>query len=110
MVFLQRQNEERSDKNDLEQEFFLHTLECLAAFNGCDVIAGNWMITPYEVEFGQRIGVGGLYIYIQDRAFTCAIISLICGEVHKGTWHNSEVSIKTFKTKSGFIPSPTVYL
>jgi hypothetical protein len=34
------------------------------------------MITPYEVEFGHRIGFGGLFVCCKAHLFLCVIISL----------------------------------
>lgn len=75
MICLQRRLDEQLDDNDREREFFLHTLEYLTASHGSDVVAENWMVTSYEVEFGPRIGVGGLYVC--SRAWLCAVSSLI---------------------------------
>jgi len=50
----------------------------------------NWIITSYDVEFGDRIGVGGF------------------GEGYKGVWNNSRVAIKIVRTPSGDVPSPMV--
>lgn len=65
ILCLQKRLDEQLHRNDQqrEREFLSHTLECLTAFNGFDVVAESWMITPYEVDFGCKIGVGGLYVY-----------------------------------------------
>ena len=59
MVSLQRRLDHLSD-GDQEREFFSHTLEYLSTTSGHEVQMENWMITPYEVEFGPQIGSGGL--------------------------------------------------
>jgi hypothetical protein len=61
MVSLQRRLDHRSDDNR-ERQFFSHTLEYLTTASGRQVEMENWMITPYEVEFGPLIGSGGLYV------------------------------------------------
>ena len=59
MVSLQRRLDHLSD-GDQEREFFSHALEYLSTTSGHEVQMENWMITPYEVEFGPQIGSGGL--------------------------------------------------
>lgn len=63
MVCLQRQLESRSI-GGRERQFFSHVVQYLSSFTGSQVNVENWMITPYEVDFGQRIGVGGLYEFM----------------------------------------------
>jgi len=48
---------------DRERQFFSHTLEYLMAEVGFEAEVEDWIITPYKVEFGHRIGMGGLYVY-----------------------------------------------
>lgn len=76
IVCLQRRINDQLDRNDPEREFFLHTLRYLTALNGSDAIAGNWMITSYEVNLEHRIGYGGLYVYLQVISSSC--MSFIC--------------------------------
>jgi hypothetical protein len=61
MVSLQRRLDHPSD-GDRERQFFSHTLEYLTTTSGRQVKMENWMITPYEVEFGPLIGSGGLSV------------------------------------------------
>jgi len=61
MVCLQRRLDDGSDVEE-EQQFFSHSLQYLTALTGFSVEVENWMITSYEVEFGYRIGFGGLYV------------------------------------------------
>jgi hypothetical protein len=61
MVSLQRRLDHRSD-GDTERQFFSHTLRYLTTSSGSQVEVENWMITPYEVEFGAQIGSGGLFV------------------------------------------------
>jgi hypothetical protein len=61
MVSLQRRLDHPSN-GDREREFFSHTLQYLTTTSGRQVEMKNWMITPYEVEFGPQIGSGGLYV------------------------------------------------
>jgi hypothetical protein len=60
MVSLQRRLQAGSI-DDREQQFFSHTLQYLTTASGRQVEMENWMVTSYEVEFGQEIGSGGLY-------------------------------------------------
>jgi hypothetical protein len=63
MVSLQRRLDHPAD-GDQEREFFSHTLQYLTTTSGRQVEMHNWMITPYEVEFGPLIGDGGLYVVL----------------------------------------------
>lgn len=59
IVSLQRRLDNRSDGNR-ERQFFSHVLRYLTRSSGIRVELQNWMITSYDVEFGQKIGCGGL--------------------------------------------------
>jgi hypothetical protein len=68
------------------------------------------MITSYDVEFGPKIGFGGLCVlrlcgYLN---VLCAHYMLYSGEVYKGMWNKLQVAIKVVRTDSGLIPSPMV--
>ena len=60
IVSLQRRLDHHSD-GERERQFFSHVLRYLTASSGLRVELQSWMITSYEVEFGPRIGSGGLY-------------------------------------------------
>lgn len=60
---LQRQLDSRPDGNR-ERQFISHVLEYLNSRSGYQVEIENWMITSYEIDFGHRIGVGGLCVHI----------------------------------------------
>jgi hypothetical protein len=62
MVSLRRRLDHAFD-GDRERQFFSHTLQCLATASGQQVEMKDWMITFYEVEFGPKIGSGGLYVH-----------------------------------------------
>lgn len=47
---------------DRDRRFFTHAHQYLTARNGQQVEVEHWMITSYEVEYGQEIGSGGLYV------------------------------------------------
>ena len=59
IVSLQRRLEGRSD-GDRERQFFSHVMRYLTTSSGIRVELQSWMITYYDVEFGQKIGSGGL--------------------------------------------------
>jgi len=59
IVSLQRQISQRSDSKR-ERQFFSHVLRHLTTSSGLRVELQDWMITSYDVEFGPRIGSGGL--------------------------------------------------
>jgi len=63
MVSIQRRLDNFSD-GDRERQFFSHALRYLITASGHQVEMENWMITSYEVEFGRRIGSGGLYVLL----------------------------------------------
>jgi hypothetical protein len=63
MVSLQRRLDHISD-GDQERQFFSHALRYLITTSGRQVEMESWMITSYEVEFGPRIGSGGLYVFL----------------------------------------------
>jgi hypothetical protein len=60
IVSIQRRLDLRLD-NDLERRFYSYVLRYLTTTSGLRVELQHWMITSYEVEFGPRIGSGGLY-------------------------------------------------
>jgi hypothetical protein len=46
---------------DREHAFFIHSLPRLMTISGNQVDWQRWMITSFDVEFGQQIHHGGLY-------------------------------------------------
>ena len=75
MVSLQRRLDNISDGNQ-ERQFFSHALRYLTTASGRQVEMESWMITSYEVEFGSRIGSGGLYAILLVSVY-CAFCSLV---------------------------------
>ena len=63
MVSIQRRLDNLSD-GDQERQFFSHALRYLTTASGRQVEMESWMITSYEVEFGHRIGSGGLCVLL----------------------------------------------
>jgi hypothetical protein len=59
MISLQKRLQTGSDE-DRERKFFAHTLKRLSISSGHQVEMEEWIVTLYEVEFGQEIGSGGL--------------------------------------------------
>jgi hypothetical protein len=49
---------------DRERRFYTHSLECLSVASGSVVELDKWTITPFEVEFGPKIGSGGLHVIL----------------------------------------------
>lgn len=71
VVCLQRRLDGQLD-GDRERQFFKHARHVLASCNEYEVDLESWMITSYEVDFGPRIGVGGLYVPLRNTsAFRC---------------------------------------
>lgn len=61
MTALQRQIEERIG-GEREQRFYSNVLSSLSTASKTTVQLERWMITSYEVEFGRKIGFGGLFV------------------------------------------------
>lgn len=108
-VCLQRQVNNRAD-DSREQQFLSHVLEYLNSYSGYHVKIESWMITSYEVEFGHRIGVGGLYVTTSVSSDVSFIKRFVngSGEVYKGIWNKTHVAIKVLVLQSGIIPSAVV--
>jgi len=73
MVSLEHRLREGSDE-DVERRFFTHTLRYLTTSSGRQVEMEDWMVTSYEVEFGQEIGSGGLYVF---STFSYSVVYLL---------------------------------
>ncbi|KAJ7649114.1 kinase-like domain-containing protein [Mycena polygramma] len=86
MVSLQKQLNHQNG-NRVEQTFYTHTLEYLTSTSGRHVKVEDWMISSFEVDFGQEIGKGGF------------------GTVYQGTWNRTEVAIKVLQNHAGIAPS-----
>ncbi|KAJ7627321.1 kinase-like domain-containing protein [Roridomyces roridus] len=83
MVSIERRIEENRGRNAPEQRFYSHTLQYLASTSRQQVKLENWMVSPFDVDFGEEIGVGGF------------------GTVFQGTWNRTEVAIKMIRNESG---------
>lgn len=59
MVSIERRMEENRSGNTAEQRFYSHTLQYLTSTSGKHVKLEDWMISPFEVEYGPEIGAGG---------------------------------------------------
>jgi hypothetical protein len=42
-----------------ERTFLERSMQYLSTASGCQVQLEDWMITSYEVDFGQQVGAGG---------------------------------------------------
>ena len=90
-----------------ERQFFSYVLRYLTVSSGLRVELQNWMITPYEVEFGPKIGSGRLCVSV-----VLVLLWLIhihnSGQVFLGTWDNTPVALKVLTTQGGIMPSSMV--
>jgi len=46
--------------NNQESQFFQRSLQYLCTISGTQVILEDWMVSAFDVEFGPKIGEGGL--------------------------------------------------
>ncbi|KAJ7624397.1 kinase-like domain-containing protein [Roridomyces roridus] len=74
----------------VQQTFYGHALQYLTVLSGQQVKAEDWMITPFEVDFGKEVGSGGF------------------GRVYRGTWNHTEVAIKVVRNVAGVTPRAEV--
>jgi hypothetical protein len=56
---------------DRERQFYKHALTDLITSSGSQVEIEDWTITSDQVEFGQEIGSGGLYVFALWRCMSC---------------------------------------
>ena len=87
MVSIQRRLDNLSD-GDQERQFFSHALRYLTTASGRQVEMESWMITSYEVEFGRRIGFGGLCVLLLVYVVS-AFCPLIFNRLQRGGVHGN---------------------
>jgi hypothetical protein len=112
MVSLEHRLREGSDE-DVEHRFFTHTLQYLATSSGHQVEIEDWMVTSYEVEFGQVIGSGGLYVFSiisYSSVVYLLIVGFFSGQVFKGNWNKTTVALKVLVMEDSITPTAKVRL
>ena len=111
IVSLQRRLDSSSD-GSRERRFFSHVLLYLTTSSGLRIELQNWMVTSYEVEFGPKIGSGGLYVFsivvVDPHGVLFANYECNSGQVYLGTWNNTQIALKVLVTETGTFPSSTV--
>ncbi|KAJ7271718.1 hypothetical protein C8J57DRAFT_1601299 [Mycena rebaudengoi] len=109
MVSIERRMEENKNRNSPEQNFYAHTLQYLASTTGQHGKLEDCVISPFDVDYGPKIGAGGLLVTricvgaISDRFHS--------GTVYKGSWKHIEVAIKLVHDESGItanLDHPTI--
>jgi hypothetical protein len=63
IIFLMRQMK-KSSTNGPEYNFYSQSLRRLSIVSGQKLEIEDWMVTVYEVDREEKIGSGGLYVYI----------------------------------------------
>ena len=112
MVSLEHRLRAGSDE-DVERRFFMHTLRYLTTSSGRQVEMEDWMVTSYEVEFGQEIGSGGLYVFstpFRTLWCICSLLVSVSGQVFEGNWNKTKVALKVLVMEDGITPSSKVCL
>ena len=111
IVSLQRRLDSHSD-DGRERRFFTHVLLYLTTSSGLRIELQNWMVTSYEVEFGPKIGSGGLYVLsifvVNHHNVLFADYEYNSGHVFLGTWNNTQIALKVLVTETGTFPTSTV--
>lgn len=97
VVCLQRRLDSRWD-GERERQFFRHTQRYLASCTGNQIDVESWMITSYEVDFGPKIGVGGLYVHVD----ICLLHTLLTSHKLAPAGKSSEALGTKFKLQSRF--------
>ena len=96
IVSLQRRLDGRLD-GSRERRFFSHVLLYLTTSSGLRIELQNWMVTSYEVEFGPKIGSGGLYVFSIVVVNLYGVLFANCecnsGQVYLGTWNNTQIAL-----------------
>ena len=71
---------------DRERRFYEHALTGLITDSGSQVEIEDWTITSDQVEFGQEIGCGGLYVFALWRSILCIRLwwLLLAGKSSRG--------------------------
>jgi len=88
MISLRRRLDQQLESdNPAEYRFFSDSFQYLSTSSGRIVEPEDWMITTYEVEFGNEIGSGGF------------------SHVFRGEWRRMSVALKVLKTAAGVTPS-----
>jgi hypothetical protein len=93
---------------DRERRFLTHSLEYLYTASGRQVKLESWMITSFDIEFGPKIGAGGLLVTVSFLVYATSLTPTCSGHVYEATWNKTPVALKVIKTESGLAPSPDV--
>ena len=111
IVSLQRRLDSCPDDGH-DRQFFSHVLLYLTTSSGLRIELQNWMVTSYEVEFGPKIGSGGLYVssivVVDFHGVLFANYECNSGQVFLGTWNNTQIALKVLVTETSTSPSSTV--
>ncbi|KAF8811047.1 kinase-like protein [Phlegmacium glaucopus] len=89
-TFRRRIDEKKGEEEELN--FFSQSFRYLSTASGRQVDIKPWTISPFDVEFGEVIGVGGF------------------GVVYRATWNQTEVACKVMKNSVNIVPRPPAVL
>jgi hypothetical protein len=85
----------QNERSTAEKKFAQNSLEEINAHGRRTISATTWTITALEIDFGEELDSGGLYVF--EFAPICTRSSLRSGVVRRAIWHRSPVAVKSFR-------------
>lgn len=94
---------------DRERQFLAHTLVSLSRISGRQIKAESWTVTSFDVEFGEELRCGGLYV-TSCYAYRTLTDVWVSGKIYRGTWNGTEVALKVLRTDGHIAASSEVII